>query len=208
MEHCVPWPVAAPSGEPPIRLPTDAHGGLSMPIAAGWKLKTMIDRTMRSTFLSLNRPLPVLVPARTKMIHAGDNVLLRPASPAQQAELGDDGNAPRPEIEPPASHADEETPRPSEASDGLVSSEINPLPDLLEKLGELIDGDTLAELVTVMAEVEEREAHALIAGMRKRIERRLTDEGMRKKAAASHVNQLAQRIADAWTTLHRRKDRT
>jgi hypothetical protein len=182
-------------------------GGLSMPMAAAWKLKTMIDLTMRSTFLSLNRSLPVLVPARTKMIHAGDNVLLQPASPAQQPELGDDGNAARPEIEPPASHADEETPRPSEASDGLVSSEDNPLPDLLEKLGELIDGDTLAELVAVMAELEEPEARALIAAMRKRIERRLTDEGMKKRAAASHVNQLAQGIADAWTTLHGRKDR-
>ncbi len=178
-----------------------------MPIAAGWKLKTMIDRTVRSTFLSLNRSLPVLVPARTKMIHARDNALLRPASPAQQAELGDDGNALGPAIEPPTSHTDEETPRPSEASDGLVSSEDNPLPDLLENLGELIDGDTLAELVAVMAELEEREAHALIAAMRKRIERRLTDEGMRKKAAASHANEIAQWIADAWTTLHGRKDR-
>jgi hypothetical protein len=167
----------------------------------------MIDRTMRSTFLSLNRSLPVLVPARTKMIHAGDNVLLRPASSAQQAELGDDGTATRPEIEPPASHADEETPRPSEASDGLVSSEDNPLPSLLEKLGELIDGDILAELVAVMAELEEREAHALIAAMRKRIERRLTDEGMRKRAATDHAHQLAQRIGNAWTTLHGRKDR-
>jgi hypothetical protein len=194
-----------------------------MLMLGGLKLKTMIDRTMRSTFLSLNRTLPVLVPRQTNTIQAGDNAMPRPASLAQPPEVGDDWNAAGPVIDPDASHAGEEIQQPSageeipqtsagedipqpSAGDVFRTSEDSPLPKLMEMLGELIDGDTLADLVAVMGELEEREARALIAAMRERIECRLTDEGMRKKAAASHARQLAQRIRDAWSTLHRPKD--
>ena len=176
-----------------------------MLVAGRRKLKTMIgdvNRTVRSTFFSLNTSLPVLVPLtpRMKKTHAADN-------PASQAELGHGDNGPRPEIDPPSSRAGEEqpSPRPSEASDVIKSSEENPLLGLLEMLDELIDGDTLAELVAIVTEPDEAAALLAIGTMHGHIERRMLGEGMAEEAAATFALQAAERARDAWRALHRPK---
>ena len=121
--------------------------------------------------------------------------------------MTDEDNAPSPEIDPPSSRAGEEqpSPRPSEASDVLRSSEENPLLGLLEMLDELIDGDTLAELVAIVTEPDEAAALLAIGTMHGHIERRMLGEGMAEEAAATFALQATERVRDAWRALHRTK---
>ncbi|MET0940678.1 MAG: hypothetical protein ABWY13_04870 [Mesorhizobium sp.] len=78
---------------------------------------------------------------------------------------------------------------------------------MIKLLGDLIDGDTLPELVTIMAEPDEPEARALISVMQTRIERRLTDEGLSQDVAAQKSSKIVQGIAEAWSNLHQKRKR-
>jgi hypothetical protein len=81
-------------------------------------------------------------------------------------------------IEQPATHAGQGNPLSTTSALKLVlmSNKRSPYPGLIKLLGNLIDGDTLAEVVAIMAEPDEAEAGARISAMQNRIERRLTEE--------------------------------
>ncbi len=84
-----------------------------------------------------------------------------------------------------------------------MSNSGNPFPGLIQVLGELLDNDTLVDLVAIMAEPDGTEARTLIESMRARMERQLVKEGLSEATAAKHSQHLAERIGDVWATLHR-----
>ena len=187
-----------------------------MRIATGRTLKDMIkdvSHMVHFTLLrSVNKSPPDLVSSTThaKAIPT-DNGVPRPAVNAL-ADLRSSSSvtsAPGSGIEQLAGNAGQGKPflRPSARKFVLVSNKRSPYPGLIELLGDLIDGDTLPELVTIMAEPDEPEARARISAMQNRIERRLTDEGLNHDVAAGRAYQVAQGIGEAWTAQHRPKDR-
>ena len=64
-------------------------------------------------------------------------------------------------------------------------------------------GDTLAELVAIMAEPDEAAALLAIGAMQDRLERQMLGEGTGQTDAAQQALQVAERVRHAWTTLHR-----
>ena len=73
----------------------------------------------------------------------------------------------------------------------------------MQVLGDLVDGDTLAELVAIMAEADEAAALLAIGAMQGRLERQMLGEGTGQKDAAQQALRVAERVRHAWTTLHR-----
>ena len=187
-----------------------------MPIVTGRALKEMIKNVSHLVQFTLLRsvkksPSDPVIATRSKPI-ATKNDVLPSADVNAPSDLSSFSvtSAPGPRIEQPVSHVGQGGPsrQSSSAKIVLMTNKRSPYLGLLELLGDLIDGDTLPELVTIMAEPDAPEARALISAMRNRIERRLTDEGLSQDVAAARACQVEQGIGEAWTALHRPKGRT
>ncbi len=188
-----------------------------MPIATGRTLRDMIkdvSHIVQFTLLrSVNKSPPDLVSSTThaKAIPTDNGVPIPEVN--AHADLRSSPSvtsAPGSAIEQLASHAGQGKPslRPAARKIVLMSNKRSPYPGLIELLGDLIDGDTLSELVTIMAEPDEPETRALISAMQNRIERRLTDKGLGQDLSAGRAYQVAQGIGEAWTALHLKKKRS
>ena len=84
-----------------------------------------------------------------------------------------------------------------------VTKPENPLPALMQMLGDLVDGDTLAELVAIMAEPDEAAVLLAIGAMQGRLERQMLGEDISEEDAAQRALQIAERVREAWMALHR-----
>ena len=84
-----------------------------------------------------------------------------------------------------------------------VTKPENALAALMQMLGDLVDGDTLTELVAVVAEPDEAAAMLAIGAMQGRLERQMLGEDISEEDAARGALQVAERVRETWTTLHR-----
>ena len=73
----------------------------------------------------------------------------------------------------------------------------------MQMLGDLVDGDTLAELVAIMAEPDEAAVLLAIGAMQGRLERQMLGEDISEEDAAQRALQIAERVREAWMALHR-----
>ena len=71
----------------------------------------------------------------------------------------------------------------------------NPLPALMQMLGDLVDGDTLAELVAIMAELDEAAVLLAIGAMQRRLEQQMLGKDISEEDAAQRALQIAERGA-------------
>ena len=69
-------------------------------------------------------------------------------------------------------------------------------------LGPLLDGDTLTDLMNILAEVEEGEALLQVGALQGRIERRLLAEGTDPTEALREAAEIAERVRKAWVGMH------
>jgi hypothetical protein len=148
----------------------------------------------KKSLLTTASPTP-----QAKVIRDGDDGFCEPRLPISETKALQLG------IKSPSSHSGQAKPFRSVASYVPMSNEENPLPGLINLLGDLIDGDTMADLVSMMAEPEETAALLSIGAMEGRIERRMLGEGVAKEDADRHSSQVAEEMLGAWTALHRRQ---
>ena len=87
-----------------------------------------------------------------------------------------------------------------------VTKPENPLPALMQMLGDLVDGDTLAELVAIMAEPDETAVLLAIGVMQGRLERLMLGEDISEEDAAQRARQVAEGVREAWMALHRARN--
>ncbi len=87
-----------------------------------------------------------------------------------------------------------------------VTKPENPLPALMQMLGDLVDGDTLAELVAIMAEPDEAAVLLAIGVMQGRLERLMLGEDISEEDAAQRARQIAEGVREAWMALHRARN--
>jgi hypothetical protein len=188
-----------------------------MPRTAGRTLKDIfkdVSHRVQLTWLrSVNRsPVDLFSPpTRSKPVPKPGDVLSRPEvkAPLDRRSPSSDTTTAERRLKQLASHAAQGKPprHPSARKIVFISNKRSPYPGLIKLLGDLIDGDTLPELVTIMAEPDEPEARALISVMQTRIERRLTDEGLSQDVAAQKSSKIVQGIAEAWSNLHQKRKR-
>ena len=70
-------------------------------------------------------------------------------------------------------------------------------------LGTLADPETLIDLTTVLAELDEAQAQANLEAMRLRLETKLAASGIADADAAATAQKCVDQIADAWVMLQR-----